>query len=74
MISKILTAFALGLNTPEEMLAELPQPPPELEVKVPGIAEAMQKAMGNLLPGTLRQARREHREIAAELVEQMKIT
>ena len=74
-ILKVLQQLAIGeltlLDTPEETIADLPDPPPELAAKAPAAMNRFRAQMAARMPEMIRQAMRDQREVAAELLKVM---
>ena len=75
-IFRVLEQVASGeltlLDTPGEAIAGLPAPPPELAAKAPEAIKDLQERLAAWMPEMTRQAMRDQREVAAELLQLMK--
>ncbi len=60
------------VNTPEETIDDLPNPPPQLAAKAPEAIKQLHEQLAAQMPEMIRRAMRDHREVAAELLEAMK--
>ena len=74
-IFRVLQQLASGeltlLDTPEETIANLPAPPPELVAKAPAAMNKFRTQLAARMPEMIRQAMRDQREVAAELLKVM---
>lgn len=74
-IFKVLQQLASGeltlLDTPEETIASLPAPPLELAANAPEAMHQFRTEMAARMPEMIRQAMRDQREVAAELLTAM---
>ena len=74
-IFKTLQQLASGeltlLDTPEETIAGLPAPPLELVAQAPQAMRKFRAEMATRMPEMIRQAMRDQREVAAELLKAM---
>ncbi len=74
-IFKTLQQLASGeltlLDTPEETIAALPAPPLELAAQAPQAMREFRTEMVARMPEMIRQAMRDQREVAAELLKAM---
>ncbi len=74
-IFKALQQLASGeltlLDTPEETIANLPAPPLELAAQAPQAMRTFRTEMAARMPEMIRQAMRDQREVAAELLKAM---
>lgn len=74
-ILRVLQQLASGeltlLDTPEETIADLPAPPVELTAKAPEAMHKFRMEMASRMPEMIRQAMREQREVAGELLKAM---
>ncbi|MBC7816905.1 MAG: hypothetical protein IAG10_08470 [Planctomycetaceae bacterium] len=74
-IFRVLEQLATGeltlLDTPEETIADLPAPSPELAAKAPEAVSHFRTQMAARMPAMIRQAMRDQREVAAELLKAM---
>ena len=74
-IFKALQQLASGeltlLDTPEETIAALPAPPLELAAQAPQAMREFRTEMATRMPEMIRQAMRDQREVAAELLKAM---
>ena len=74
-IFRVLEQLASGeltlLDTPEETIADLPDLPPELAAKAPEAMHNFRTQMAAQMPEMIRQAMRDQREVAAELLKAM---
>ena len=71
-ILRVLRQLAIGeltlLDTPEETIADLAAPPPELTAKAPAAMRSFRTQMMAEMPEMIRQGMRDQREVAAELL------
>jgi hypothetical protein len=74
-ILQVLQQLAIGeltlLDTPEETIANLPKPPRELAAKAPEAMIRFRTQLATRMPEMIRQAMRDQREVAAELLKAM---
>ena len=74
-ILKALQQLASGeltlLDTPEETIAALPAPPLELAAQAPQAMRQFRMEMAARMPEMIRQAMRDQRDVAAELLKAM---
>lgn len=75
-VFRILEQVASGqftlIHTPEEIIADLPDPPPDLAAESPETVKKLQEDLAARMPEMIRQAMRDQREVAAELLKVMK--
>lgn len=74
-IFRVLQQVASGeltlLDTPEETIADLPDPPPELAAQAPEAMHSFRMQMAAHMPEMIRHGMRDQREVAAELLKAM---
>jgi hypothetical protein len=74
-IFRILDKVASGeltlIDTPEETIGNLPEPPPNLAAKASGQIKKLQDQLATGMPEAIRQAMHNDREVAAELLKTM---
>lgn len=74
-ILRVLQQLAIGeltlLDTPEETIADLPDPTPELAARAPEAMHRFRTQMAARMPEMIRQAMRDQREVAGELLKVM---